>query len=777
VKWQAALAACVALGLATLAPAAFAQPASQVTGTVHTRGGDVVAGALVRVAGTSLEAVSDAAGHFTLALPAGAHTLHVTADGFLPADHDVVVSGAAEIAVDLRLEPEAHFSDLVTVEAIRAPAEAPVAKTDLSSTEVAQLNRGQEMPFLLSQVPSVTQYSDTGVGNGYAYMYLRGVPQTRMNITLDGVPLNEAEDSTLYFVDFGDFASSVGSVQVQRGVGTSTVGAASFVGSINFASIELREKAQVTGRVGAGSFGTMRAGVGMQSGTIGPGIRLYARASYQDTDGFRDHSGVTQQSLFYGASQQQARSFWKVFGFVGREQTQLAFLAVDRDVLAEDLRFNPMSPEERDRFGQQFVQGQYHHTLGTAAEWSIQGYYNGAGGWYRLWSDPGQTSLLEYGLDWRMLGGATTLHYQRGPWNLTWGLHANDFRSTHTRDVVDGARDYENRGVKNEVNTFAKLSYDVGRWHYYGDAQVRWARFEYEGDLDLGSVSWTFFNPRVGIRYAISDRLSVYGGVGRAMREPARSDMLGGEDNPTIAYDLSAVRPERVVDVEGGMEYQAGPVSVQANLYDMEFHDEIALTGELSEIGLPLRTNVDRSCRRGLELDVAWRPDARLELRLTSNVSRNRISRWEQYYDVYAPDGTWLASEPRTFSDVTPLLTPAFVGNLSATWRPWQHLTVSATGRYVSGGFLDNTNTPGFTTPEWFNLDLGAAVPLTRLSRAGTPTLRVFVNNVLDDHQLFPSGYSYLYLTRDGTSDEAGGTAYYYPFATRNVLVVLDVTF
>jgi iron complex outermembrane receptor protein len=760
-----------------LATTAFAQAAAQVSGTVRSRGGDVVVGAAVRVSGSTVETTTDAEGRFEVTLPVGLRTLRVTADGFLPAEHEVSVVGPAELTVDLQLEPEAHFSDLVTVAAVRAPVDTPIAKTDLSSTEIAGLNRGQEMPFLLSQVPSITQYSDTGLGSGYAYMYLRGIPQTRMNITLDGVPLNEAEDSTLYFVDFGDFASAIDSVQVQRGVGTSTVGAASFVGSINFASVELRETAQVSGRLAAGSFGTTRASAALQSGTIGPGIRLYARASYQDTDGFRDHSGVTQQSLFYGASQQQARSFWKVFGFVGREQTQLAFLAVEPELLADDLRYNPMAPEERDRFGQQFVQGQYHRAVGSATEWSIQGYYNGAGGWYRLWSDAERSSLLEYGLDWRMLGAATTVRYVGGPWSLTWGLHANDFRSTHTRDVVDGARDYENGGVKNEANTFVKLSYDVGRWHYYGDAQLRWARFEYEGDVDLGSVSWAFFNPRVGVRYGITDRLSAYGGVGRAMREPARSDMLGGEDNPTIPYDLSAVRPERVVDVEGGIEYRSGPVSVQANLYDMEFHDEIALTGELSEIGLPLRTNVDRSSRRGLELDATWRPDKTLELRITSNISRNRIEGWVQYYDVYAPDGTWLSSEPRGFNDVTPLLTPSFVGNLSAAWRPWQFLALSATGRYVSEAFLDNTNTPGFTTPSWFNLDASASISLARLSRAGAPTLRVFVNNVLDNHELFPSGYSYLYVTREGVRDVPGGTAYYYPSATRNVLVVLDVTF
>src|SRR5262245_37020119 len=291
------------------------------------------------------------------------------------------------------------------------------------------------MPFLLKDVPSVTQYSDAGNGSGYAYLFLRGIPQTRLNVTLDGVPLNEPEDSALYFVDFADFASSLESLQVQRGVGTSSVGTASYAGSVNFASVDLAERARLEGRVGTGSFGTTRATLGLQSGVIGPRLRFYARGSWQETDGFRDRSGVDQKSVFYGASRQDDRSFLKVFGFVGREETQLAFLAVEPAVLEQDLRFNPMSPEEKDRFGQQFVQAQYTRFLSAHTSLAGQLYYNGAGGFYRIWADPEHSQLYQYDLDWHFVGGLATFRHVEGPLDLTAGAHVNGYESDHAREV------------------------------------------------------------------------------------------------------------------------------------------------------------------------------------------------------------------------------------------------------------------------------------------------------------------------------------------------------
>lgn len=667
-----------------------------------------------------------------------------------------------------------RITETIVVQAIRADAETPVTKTDIGRAELERANYGQEMPFLLKQSPSLTLYSDTGTGAGYSYLYLRGIQQTRINMTLDGAPLNEPEDSALYFADIGDFASALDSIQIQRGVGTSTVGTASYAGSINFASVDFRQAREMRGELAAGSFGSKRAGVSYASGLLPHGFAVYGRAAYKETDGFKAHSGVRQRSLYFGASHQGQRSLFKLFGFTGHEASQLAFFATEKSVLEQDLRANALSPAERDRFRQSFVQGQLTRFVGASSSLAVQGYYNGAGGWYRLKNEP---ALLQYNLDWRLVGGLVTFNHARSRFDLRSGVHVGNFRSDHSRDVVGGAHEYDNAGFKSEANAFAKLGYDPGRVRLYADAQVRHARFRYRGALPLGSVDWTFFNPKLGARFVLSPSWSLYASVGRATREPARADMLSGEDNASLTYNLRGVKPERVLDFEAGTDYHRGGLTLAANAYAMQFRNEIALTGELSEIGLPLRRNVDRSQRRGLELDVRWEPTDALRITHSANLSHNRIGTWTQFYDVYdAASGAYLESVSGLHRGVTPLLTPSVTANLGLEWTPGPSFALGLAGRYVSRAFLDNTSDGRFATPSAFSLDATASLNLTRWIKAAAPRVRIHLNNVLDNRRLWPSGYSYLFFNRDETGrDTLFGVPYYYPQATRSVFVTLEL--
>ncbi len=669
-------------------------------------------------------------------------------------------------------------SEEIVVQAVRADADTPVTKTEVSREEIAKQNVGQEMPALLADLPSMTYYSDTGLGNGYAYVSMRGIGPTRINFTLDGVPLNEPEDGTLYFVDFADLGSSVESLQVQRGVGTSAAGVASFAGSVNFASLDLAESTGTTARFSLGSFGAGRATAGFQSGRLGSsGLKAYVRGSYQTTDGFRDNSAIRQTSVYAGLSHESAEGYFKLFGFLGREKSQSAYYAVEPEILAENIRFNPLTPDDRDRFGQQFVEAQYTRFLSETSSLAGQLYVNDAGGWYRLWNSSG-TALREYGLDWTNLGASLTYKAVLGPIGLTWGVHGSDFGSTRTRDVVGGARSYANDGHKSEASTFVKLAHDSGPWHVYGDAQLRWARFRYEGSVDLAPVSWTFFNPKLGVRRDLGKALSVYASAGLTSREPGRGDLLSGEENASVVHDLTAVKPEKVLAFELGTAWKRGPFSAQLNLYDMEFQDEIALTGEQSEVGLSIRRNADSSFRRGLEWDLAWRPREALAVRFAGNWSWNRIRSWTQFYDVYDEAGEWSGSTSRTFQDVEPVLSPPFAGSLSIEGSPLPWLTLGAGARYVAASWLDNTNAEGIATPDWWKVDLSASLDLSRFVKTGSPRLRLLVDNVLDDRRIWPNGYSYLYATRDGAGTETlAGVPYFFPMATRNVTVVLDLGF
>jgi iron complex outermembrane receptor protein len=527
-------------------------------------------------------------------------------------------------------------------------------------------------------------------------------------------------------------------------------------------------------KIALGSFDTLRASAAYESGVFGNGFAIGGRISYSETDGYRDHSGNEHLTFFLNGEWRGEKSSLKLVSFSGSEKGQLAWLAVEPWILEENPTFNPLDEEENEEFGQDFVQLQYTRALGDITTLVAQVYYNGADGFFRLWDDPVQrNALLDFGIDQGFVGAMVTSTWSTDRLNASAGIHYNDFSGDHTLDS-EGERIYKNTGFKQSAAVFGKAEYRLGSWLLFGDLQLRWAEFTYEGDVDIDPVDWSFVDPRVGVRYRLNPRLSLYGSVGQAQREPARLDMLAGEDNATVPHDLQAVRPEKVVDIEAGVNYNSPTLALQANLYWLDFSDEIALTGELSDIGLPLRRNVDSSYRRGIEVDLRWLFARDWALVNSTNLSRNRIKEWTQYFDVFDEDFNWIDSEAVTFFDVPPLLTPEIIITQGIEWRPgaWD---VALMGRYVDDSYLDNTGNEELIAPSFFNLDLRAGVTLNRLRSIGRPTITLYVNNILDKVDQYPSGYSWQYITRDaGGNQTFDGIPYYYPLATRNFIVTID---
>ncbi len=737
--------------------------AAPITGHVRDQSGRPIAGAVVTV--NHLRSTTTGTdGSFTIDVPAGKYQVIFTHAGFATEIRNLKAGDYISINLITAL------SETIVVSGIRAEETTPVTKTDVGRQEIEKRYHQQDVPLLLAnEVPSINAYSESGVGNaGYSYITLRGVSPTRINFTLDGVPLADSEDFGTYFVDFPDLAHSLQSIQIQRGVGTSTVGSPSFGGSVNLESIDLARKEQAHARLSVGSFGTRFGTIGYQSGTLPGGFRLYTRASYNETDGFRESSGMRQRNLFFTAAKQGENAQIRFTGFSGHEYQNLSFYATDAETLSSNLRANPLQPEEKDSFGYDLGHIQYLRSLSNGGSLTASAYYQRGYGWYRLFDDrTSKIDLRQYGLDGMLLGALVTYSEQVGNLTTNYGIHLNRFEREHSRDLDGGSRDYFNYGVKGEANAFAKVNWDAARWHLYGDAQLRYSDFHYHGDVKIDPIRWTFFNPKFGARYRTSSRSSVYVSAGVSTREPTRNDMFLGEDNPTVPHDLHAVRPERLYDYEAGVDYRGRRWAVAADVYAMEFRHEIASTGELSEIGLLLRRNVDRSYRRGVEVDAAWQATPALRLRTIANASRNRISKWTQFFDVYDESGKWIDSKPVLYRNVEPLLTPEFIFNEAIDFTPSSSFSVGFMARYVSRSFLDNTDNDDFVTPSFFTLDGSVSVALTRWAR-----LSLQVNNLFDNDRVYPSGYSYQFFT--GGSAIPSGTSYYYPQATRNVIVMLD---
>jgi iron complex outermembrane receptor protein len=736
--------------------------AATLLGVVRAIDGQPVPQATVEAAGS--RAITDTEGRFVIDVPAGSYTVVVTQAGF----QAVAQQAATDTELVITLRP--GLAENIVVSGIRADQKTPVTKSDVDRGTIERDYYGQDIPLLLRDTPSIDTYAEAGVGgSGYSYITLRGISPTRLNFTLDGVPLADSEDMGTYFADFPDLARSLQSIQVQRGVGTSTVGSASFGGSINLESIALSPTESTSAEIGAGSFGTKNATVGYQSGALPGGYSFYTRLSGDQSDGFRESSGYRAHNLFISAAKQNESSQLRLTGFTAHEWTQQSFLAAEADTLAENLRANPNSPSDRDSFGYDLAQLQYLRTLSSHTNMTLSVFYQRGYGWYELQS-PIPEIATRYGLDGLLIGSMLTMSTTRGPWTANYGLHINEFRREHNSKSIGlfpvASDNYSNYGTKGEANAFAKFSYDEARWHLYSDAQIRTTNFHYHGDVAIAPIRWTFFNPKLGARYDLSAASSVYASAGMSTREPTRNDLFQGEDNASFAHDLHAVHPEHLIDLEAGWNVRTRSATFGANVYAMNFHNEIASTGELSPIGLLLRRNVDRSYRRGIELEYTWQAVPRLNLRGNANLSRNRIHTWTQFYDGFDTAGAMVFNQAITFHDVNPLLTPTTIVNQTIEYAPWSALTIGLTGRHVGSSYLDNTNNPSFVAPAFTTLEANAAFSVSH-----NVGVHLQVNNLLNNKRVFPSGYSYLFLTPAKTID---GISYYYPQATRNAVVMVD---
>ena len=642
------------------------------------------------------------------------------------------VSDSARVRRD-----SARTLETVTVSAIRARDDAPVSAKMVDSTELRRRSFGQDVPILLQGTPSLWSYAETGNYWGYSYIRMRGIDQSRVNLTLDGIPLNDPEDQVLYFADFPDLTNSISSIQVQRGVGASAPGTASYGGSINFQTVPVA----ATPRAGelqlqGGSFGSGRASAEYSTGLGASGFAAYGRVSALQSSGYRRHSGTEGRSGFLGVTYARDRDIVKVTALAGLFADTLAYVGASEAELRQDRRFNPLRGDEVDRFGEQLAALSYTRFLGMASSASFTLYRISASGNYDVCianCDQPQGDLWNFHLDFAWYGATGVWSWEGGSTRVSTGVNANDYARDHyayARPDFSQAL-YFNTGHKQDVNAFAKVARDIGALTVFGDLQARRAIFRYEPDVNAGitgsSVGWTFFNPKVGATLRLNPRASAYVSYGMNSREPARSDLLAGFDNldtSNVAFvgSFERVRPEQARDVEAGLRFRAPHWSVDANAFAMSFHNEILAVGRLSYIGTPLRTNVPSSWRRGVELDMTGRPVPRLELAMNVTAMRGNVV-------AFTDDETG-----QSYRDVAPLLTPRLLSTQRARVDLLRGFSLSGTGRYASRSQLTNTGDPSLALPASFTAD--AALDWTRRNHG----VSLYVNNVANS-RAYASGH------------------------------------
>ena len=626
----------------------------------------------------------------------------------------------------------------VIVRAVRAGGNAPIAQTTLSARTIQRRSVGQDVPMmLLGTTPSLTAHSESGTNWGYSYLRLRGMDQSRINLSIDGIPLNDPEDQVFYFANFADLAASLQSVQVQRGAGTTGTGTASYAGSVNF------ETKPVLGvsRFGAaelqlGSYGAQRVMLEGNSGALGHGFASSLRLSALRTNSYRRNAGVEGLSGLAQLAWLGTRDVVKLMLLSGRLRDTLSYLAVPVNELRVDRRRNPLTPEEQDRFSQTLLALSHTRQLTPTVQYASTLYRIAAAGNYDVRFDP--TTLANYELDFTWHGITSAVNVDRGALRISAGLNANDYQRDHASAIRPdlSSRLYRNTGHKQDASLFTKIAFVQGPITWFSDLQLRRATFRYTPDSAAGfggdepSTGWTFFNPKIGVTYAASPRVQLFASVGRTTREPTRSDAFAGNDDVSrsVLTDLGGlqrVRPERVVNGEAGLRVTASRAQFEVNAFRMDFRNEIARIGALSPLGAELRSNVGASVRQGVEFDLRLQPSADLSLTTVGAVSHNRI---REFIDASG-------ASPGVRRNVPPLLAPAVTATQRLDWRAARRLDLGVEARYHGESFLRNDGDRSLILPRYWLLDAMLRVPL------GRNDITVRGTN-LANSQRFGSGYA-----------------------------------
>jgi iron complex outermembrane recepter protein len=579
-----------------------------------------------------------------------------------------------------------EIEELVITRIYSASDSSPVTYQDIEKSQMQAVIQLQEASFFLQKTPSIISYSDAGSYQGYSYFRLRGIDQTRINMTLDGIPLNEPEDQGVYFSNYPGIFNSLENIQIQRGVGTSQNGTASYAGTIQLISMDLKQPKRTELEASVGSFDTFSGSAEYLSG-MENGKSFYANLSGVSSDGYKLHSGNQSHSIFLSGMSEDGGGIWRALAFSGKQENELAWVGVELDSINQNRRSNANAEQENDRYEQSLISIAREQKINDELQLEVRGYYNKLIGSYDFDFNnfiglPSTDELYNYKLDADFYGIYSNIHYKQQDFDISSGIHINQYKRAHIGSEKEIGELYENTGYRDSYSAFLKTNYYWGNLTWFADIQYRSTDFDYQGRVEFDKLDWSFVNPRLGLSYQLDDFLWYYS-LGKTGREPTRTDLFAGMDNLELDSDgeplLSIVDPEKVIDHELGVRFQGEIIDLEANIFYMDFKKEITLSGSFGPNGLLLNQDVDSSERKGIE--------ASIELDLSF------AFRWKN-------SATYMKAEIKDQQQsFHPVMTPEWVV-FSAIEYSRGNLTAGLETRYQSESWINLSNTEkvsGFT--------------------------------------------------------------------------------
>jgi iron complex outermembrane recepter protein len=709
-----------------------------------------------------------------------------------------------------------NLSELV-VNATRANSKSAMAFTNVFQKEIKKQNLGQDLPFLLNQLPSVVVSSDAGAGVGYTGIRIRGTDPTRINVTLNGIPYNDSESQGVYWVNMPDFASSVQSIQVQRGVGTSTNGAGAFGGSINVNTLQLNKDAYVEVNNSIGSFNTFKTNILASTGLLNDRFVLDARLSSIKSDGFVDRASSDLKSYYVSGGYYQNNSFIRLNVFSGHEKTYQSWNGIPqalaqndskglddyiarnyydeafkKELLERGRQYNFYNYDnEVDDYRQSHMQLISSFALGKSWRFNPTVHYTKGQGFYEQYK--ADSKLSNYGLpnviignteikrtdlirrkwlDNDFFGAVWSLDYDAqkklkanfgGGWNIYDGDHFGEIIwSQYASTGKIRERYYFNNSKKKDFNTYAKAFYTLNsKFDAYIDLQIRTVSFEMLGTADAlqnlnYSKSYQFFNPKMGLTYQPSANASLYVSYAKGSKEPSRQDFV--DNAPSVP------KPEKLNDFEAGYKFAKGDWNLEANGYFMSYLDQLVLTGKINAVGEAIRVNVDNSYRAGIELQLAIRFTNKFVFAGNLSVSQNKIKHFVETVPSY--DETPEEVNMYHKSDIA--FSPNVIAGGSLSYTPNSKIEIALLPKYVGEQFLDNTSSDNKKLDAFFVNDLRFSYTIKPKSFKEI-NFSVLVNNIFN-HKYESNGYTYSYLYGGKITEN-----FVFPQAGTNFLAALRI--